>query len=157
MNSENLFHSVGASCICGPKPRTLRISAFKGSARNDESGGRASGPKVSKNSVKLKENEDTITESPNTNDIPIAYASEANDSIASSPAIHRLFKKWLTIIQTQSSSQEVNGIFGEEPPAREISKTEYGTQNKERSEILKAVWCHFLGLDATIKIPLLIL
>lgn len=157
MNSENLFHSVGASCIYGPKPKSLRISAFKGSAQNDESGGRASGPKVSKNSVKLKDDEDTVAESSKTNDIPIAYTSESNDSIASSPAIHRLFKKWLTIITTQSSSQAVNGIYGEEPPTREISQAEYGTENKERSEILKAIWCHFLGLDVTIKIPLLIL
>ncbi|KAH7510616.1 hypothetical protein FEM48_ZijujUnG0107900 [Ziziphus jujuba var. spinosa] len=152
---RNSHLSVGTSCMCGLKPRTLRILAFKGSAQG-ESGGRACGPKVSKKSVKLKENEDTVTESPKTNEVPIAYASEANESIASSPAIHGLFKKWLAILRTQSSSQMVDGILGEEPPPREISEMEHVTQDKGRSEILKAVWRHCLSLDATIKIPLMI-
>lgn len=156
-SSYTFFHSVGASCIRGTKRKSLRISAFKGSAQNGESAGRVNGSKVPKNSVKLKESEDTITESPNVNDIPLSYASEANQSIASSPAIHKLFKKWLTMLRTQSPSQVEDGILGEELPPTEISETHHGTEKKERSEILKAVWCHFLGLDATIKIPLLIL
>jgi hypothetical protein len=135
----------------------LRISAFKGSAQNDESAGRVSGSKVPKNSVKLKESEDPITESPKANDIPLSYTSEADQRIASSPAIHKLFKKWLTMLRTQSPSQVEDGILGEELPPTEISETHNETENKKRGEILKAVWCHFLGLDATIRIPLLIL
>ncbi len=135
----------------------MRISAFKGSAQNDESAGRVSGSKVPKNSVKLKESEDPITESPKANDIPLSYTSEADQRIASSPAIHKLFKKWLTMLRTQSPSQVEDGILGEELPPTEISETHNETENKKRGEILKAVWCHFLGLDATIKIPLLIL
>lgn len=135
----------------------MRISAFKGSAQNDESAGRVSGSKVPKNSVKLKESEDPITESPKANDIPLSYTSEADQRIASSSAIHKLFKKWLTMLRTQSPSQVEDGILGEELPPTEISETHNETENKKRGEILKAVWCHFLGLDATIKIPLLIL
>ncbi|KAM3703931.1 hypothetical protein ACJW30_04G137000 [Castanea mollissima] len=152
----NIRLSVGASRIRGTKLKSLRISSFKGSAQNGESAGRVNGSKVPKNSVKLKESEDTITESPKANDIPLSYASEANQSIASSPAIHKLFKKWLTMLRTQSPSQVEDGILGEELPPTEISETHHGTEKKERGEILKAVWCHFLGLDATIKIPLLI-
>ena len=156
-NSENSFHSVGASCVSRPKPKALRISAFKGNAQNDEPGRRASGSKSEKNSVKLKESEDTIIESSKANEVSVSYTSEANESV-SSPAIHRLFKKWLTNLRTQSSNQVVDGIIGEEePPSRDTAETEVGTEKKETTALLKAVWGHFLNLDATIKIPLLIL
>lgn len=156
-NSENLFHSVGASPICGPKLKPLRVSAFKGSAQNDKSGGRKSGSKLPKNSVKIKENEDTTVGPPQANDIPLSYASEANESITSSPAIHNLFKKWLRMLRTQSSGEVVDGILAEDPPPKEISETEHKTQNEDRDGILRIIWCNFLSLNATIKIPLLIL
>ncbi|KAG2678836.1 hypothetical protein I3760_11G022500 [Carya illinoinensis] len=153
---RNVRLSVGAPCNPG-KLKPLRISAFKGSAQNEESAGRANGSKVPKNSVKLKESGDTA-DSPKANDIPLSYTSEAKEGIASSPAIHNLFIKFLTLLRTQSPRQVVNGVLGEEPPLREISETEtqHGTENKERGEILRATWCFFLGLDATVKIPLLI-
>ncbi|KAF5476767.1 hypothetical protein F2P56_003471 [Juglans regia] len=150
---RNARLSVGAPCNPG-KLKPLRISAFKGSAQNDESARRANGSKVPKNSVKLKESADTA-DSPKANDIPLSYTSEAKESIAS-PAIHNLFMKFLTMLRTQSPRQVVNGVLGEEPPLREISETQHGTENKERGEILRATWCYFLGLDATVKIPLLI-
>ncbi|XP_059443735.1 uncharacterized protein LOC132175724 isoform X2 [Corylus avellana] len=153
---RNVSLSVGASPRHRGKPKPLRISAFKGNAQNDESAGRASGSKVPKNSVKLKESEDTILESPKANDIPLSYTSEANESIVSSPAIHNLFKKWLTMLRTQSPSQVGDGVLGGEPPLREMSESQHDTQKKERGEILKAAWCYFLGLDAAVKIPLLI-
>lgn len=155
-NSENSFHSVGASCVSRPKLKALRISAFKGNARNGEPGGRASGSKIAKNSVKLKESEDAVNESSKANEVSLSYTSEANESV-SSPAIHKLFKKWLTNLRTQSSDQVVDDIIGEEPSPRDISETEVGTEKKETTALLKAVWCHFFSLDATIKIPLLIL
>ncbi|PON72227.1 embryo defective [Parasponia andersonii] len=138
-----------------PKPKALRISAFKGNARNDEPGGRASGSKSAKNSVKLKESGDPITESSKANDVSLSYTPEANESV-SSPAIHRLFKKWLTNLRTQSSDQVVDGIIGEEPSPTDTSESELRTQKKETNALLKAVWCHCLSLDATVKIPLLI-
>lgn len=153
---HNICLSVGTFPMRGPKLKPLRVSAFKGSAQNDKSGGRKSGSKLPKNSVKLKENEDTTAGSAQANDIPLSYASEANENIGSSPAIHNLFKKWLRMLRTQSSSEVVDGILGEEPPPREISETEHATPNKERDGILRMVWCNFLGLNATIKIPMLI-
>ncbi|XP_024170954.1 uncharacterized protein LOC112177023 isoform X2 [Rosa chinensis] len=145
-----------ASPMRGPKLKPLRVSAFKGNAQNDKSGGRKGGSKLPKNSVKLKENEDPKAGSPQANDIPISYASEANESIASSLAIHNLFKKWLRMLRTHSSGEVVDGILGEEPPQKVISETEHETQNEERDGILRMVWCSFLSLNATIKIPLLI-
>ncbi|GMN35387.1 hypothetical protein TIFTF001_042215 [Ficus carica] len=140
-----------------PKLKALQISSFKGSAQNGEPGGRASGSKTAKKSIKLKESEGAITESRDPDEILVSYTSEANESVTSSPAIHRLFKKWLTNLRTKSSGEVVDGILEEEPSPREVSETELGTENSERSEILKVVWYHFVSLDATIKIPLLIL
>uniref|UniRef100_A0A5B7AJM3 Embryo defective 2759 n=1 Tax=Davidia involucrata TaxID=16924 RepID=A0A5B7AJM3_DAVIN len=151
--------SVGAPFVCGPKGKSLRISAFKGSAQNDELGGRSSGSKSTRNSVKLSyiphESEETLTESPKVQDVPLSYASEADERIAGSLAIKNLFKNWLMLLRTQSPKQVVDETL-EGPAPREIPEIQNGTQKKERVEILRAVWCYFLGLDATIKIPLLI-
>ena len=142
--------------------KPVKISAFKGSAQNNESGGRANGSKISKNSVKLsyipKESEETLTESSKSHNDPLQYTSKTNETIAGSPAIHRLFKKWLTMLQTQSPSQVVCQELGEELQAREeVPETHIEIQKKGRGDVLKAFWCHFWDLDATIKIPLLML
>lgn len=112
--------------------------------------------KVPKTSLRVGENGEVTSESPKAQNVPLSYASESNERLASSPAIHKLFKKWLTILRTQPSSQEVEEILGE-PPLEVLPETLDETQNKERSKILKTVWTHFLALDATVKIPLLIL
>ncbi|KAJ1418308.1 hypothetical protein SESBI_16057 [Sesbania bispinosa] len=145
---QNICLSVGPPCFCVSKLKPLRISGFKGSTRNDDSGTRANRWKVPKTSVRLEESGEA-------HDVPLSYASEANDSLATSSAIHRLFKKWLTMLRTQPSSQEMEEIFGEPTPGF-LPETLQGTHSKERGEVLKVAWSHFLALDATIKIPLLI-
>ncbi|KAJ0047736.1 hypothetical protein Pint_15491 [Pistacia integerrima] len=156
----NFSLSIGAPRVCGVKVKPVKISAFKGSAQNDESGGRTSGSKISKNSVKLsyipKESEETVAESSKAHNGPLPYASETKETIAGSPTIQRLFKKWLTMLQTQSPCQEADEVLGERPPPKELSETNIETWNMGRSETLKAVWGHFWDLDATVKIPLLI-
>lgn len=139
------------------RSKSFRVSAFKGSAKNGDAGERTSSSKVHKNSVKLKGSENTITESPNGNEIPLSYASEADERIAPSPTIHRLFNKWLTILCTQSSIQVGDATLGDVSPANVTSGKENGIQNSEKTGILRAVWFNFLHLDATIKIPFLIL
>ncbi|KAL5723876.1 hypothetical protein ACHQM5_007217 [Ranunculus cassubicifolius] len=144
------------------KVKRLKVSAFKGVAQNDESGGRSNGSKVSKNSVKLSfvsHDEETIAESPDTQKPPVAYTSDREDKVGGSPAIQKLFKKWLIMLRTQSSANHTsNGIFGENGPVQtEISQSPNGSQNQENSQqLLKSAWCFFWGLDPTIKIPLLI-
>ncbi|KAK0587995.1 hypothetical protein LWI29_032428 [Acer saccharum] len=86
----------GSPNVFGVRVKPVKISAFKGSAQNNESGGRASGSKISKNSIKL------------------SYIPKER-----SPAIHQLFKKWLTMLRTQSPSQVVREDLGEKLPARE--------------------------------------
>ncbi|KAG5032019.1 hypothetical protein JHK82_015614 [Glycine max] len=144
-----IVSSVGPPFFCVAKLKPLRISGFKGSTQNDDSGIRANQLKAPKTSVRLGESGEA-------NNVPLSYASETNDSIETSSAIHRLFNKWLTMLRTQPSSQEVEKIF--EEPASEgiLPKTQQETQIKERRAILKVAWSHFLALDATIKIPLLV-
>ncbi|KAK0587663.1 hypothetical protein LWI29_026542 [Acer saccharum] len=93
---RNFCLSVGSPNVFGVRVKPVKISAFKGSAQNNESGGRASGSKISKNSIKL------------------SYIPKER-----SPAIHQLFKKWLTMLRTQSPSQVVREDLGEKLPARE--------------------------------------
>ncbi|WCJ19493.1 embryo defective 2759 [Euphorbia peplus] len=154
---RNIRLSLGA-CTHGPKMKLFKISSFKGSAQNDESGHRANGSKGSKNSVKVsyipKESGETIIGSPKVHSVPVSYTTER---IAGSAAINKLFKKWLSILSSPSSGQVGDEIIGDEPSSsEELPPTQSTIQPKKRGEILKAVWCHFLSLDATIKIPLLI-
>lgn len=110
---------------------------------------------VPKTSIRLEESGEAKSESPKAQNVPFSYASEANESLATSPTIYKLFQKWLTLLRTQPS-QEVEEILGE-PPLGVLPENLDGSQSKERVEILKVAWTHFLALDATIKIPLLIL
>ncbi|CAL5372677.1 unnamed protein product [Camellia sinensis] len=151
--------SVAAPLVRGPKAKSLRVSAFKGNSQNDESGGRASGSKSAKNSVKISYvqhgSEETLTESPKMQDVPLSCASEADETIAGSSTIQNLFKNWLMLLRTQPPNEVMDESL-EGPDSGKISVMQNGTQEKERGEILKAVWCFFWGLDATVKIPLLI-
>ncbi|KAF6169402.1 hypothetical protein GIB67_002889, partial [Kingdonia uniflora] len=147
--------------FCGVRTKYTKILAFKGGAQNDESGSRSSRSKYLKNSVKISyvpphEDEETLTESPDLQEPPVSYSSEgAEETTAGSAAIQKLFKKWLLMLQTQSSNQATDGIFGEEPVHNEIIESHIGIQKQEGNKRLKLVWCYFLGLHATIKIPLL--
>lgn len=151
-----LIFSVGTPRLCGPRPNLLRVSAFKSSARIDEgTGGVANGSKIPNYSAKLKDS-DCCTETPKANNVPLCYASGANEDIAPSPAIQNLFKKWLELLRRQPVSQDVDGIL-EDLPTAEMSDTQQESNKKESSEIFRRVWFHFMGLNAAVKLPLLIL
>ncbi|XP_028784036.1 uncharacterized protein LOC114740082 isoform X1 [Neltuma alba] len=152
--------SVGPSYIFGAKIQSFRISAFKDSSQHYQKGGRPNGLKVPKAYVRLEEGGETKSESPKAQNVPLSYGSEANDDLANeniptSTAIHKLFKKWLTILRTQPASEEVKEILGE-PSQGALPETLDGSQSIERGKILKVAWTHFLALDETVKIPLLI-
>ncbi|KAG8388566.1 hypothetical protein BUALT_Bualt02G0138700 [Buddleja alternifolia] len=59
------------------------------------------------------------------------------------------------LLRTPSQSQPVEEVL-EESSSTEASEMPNAVQKQEKDQVLKAVWCHLLGLDATIKIPLLI-
>lgn len=146
--------------------RVLKISTFKGSAQNNESGSRASGSKVSKNSTEFsyvrKEAGESIVDSSKAHGVLISYSSERSKRLAGSPAIHELFKKWLNMLRTQSPNQVVHERLQGAPPSAELPLTVTEDQaqatygNEKKDEILKAVGYHFLGPGTEIKIPLLI-
>ncbi|XP_057420484.1 uncharacterized protein LOC130714593 [Lotus japonicus] len=146
--------SVGPSHTYGSKFKPLRIAAFKGSAQNDNSVNRANGLKVPKSSVRLEENGEIKSESPKA-DVQLSCASEANESLAASSGINKLFKKWLTMLRTPPSNQGVEDILGE-PPPEVLPETPQGMQRTEKDQILKVAWSKILALDATLKIPFLI-
>ncbi|CAJ1943822.1 unnamed protein product [Sphenostylis stenocarpa] len=149
--------SVGPSHICRSKLKPLKISGFKGGAKNDDSVTSANGLKVPnhKNSVRLDESVEFKSESPKANHVPLSCASEANENLAVSPGIHKLLKKWLTMLRTPPPNQGEEEILGE-PPPEVLPESLQGTQKTVKAQSLKAVWSHFLALDATIKIPFLI-
>ncbi|XP_022738086.1 uncharacterized protein LOC111290853 isoform X2 [Durio zibethinus] len=157
---SSVCSSIGTSHTCGLKAKNIRISAFKGSAQNDESGGRANDTSVPKKSFKVsyvrKDGEETMIESPKPHNGPLAYAPETSENVVGSPAIQKLFKKWIMILRSQSPNQLMDEPLGEGPSPRDTSETQIGTQSNQKSEILKMVWSHFWDMDATIKIALLI-
>ncbi|KAI3454463.1 hypothetical protein Pfo_011126 [Paulownia fortunei] len=153
-----LCSSVGTSLVLGPKSKLFKISAFKGSSRHDNSGGRANGSKSLKNPVKVSylqhESEESSVESSKVQSVVPAPYTAADETTTRSLAIQNLFKNWLMLLRTPSQTQPVEGAL-EEPSSMETSETPSTMQKQERGEILKAVGCYFLGLDATIKIPLI--
>ncbi|KAJ8753548.1 hypothetical protein K2173_022789 [Erythroxylum novogranatense] len=152
---HNLHLSIGAYAK-GSRVNLLKVWAFKGGAQNEDVGKRRNGSKVSK-TVELSyvptNDGETIMESPKVHNVPVPYTSE--EELTGSPAIHKLFRKWLNLLRTQSPCQEEDGFLKGQPASEELQKPENHVQDKERHGILKEAWCNFLGLDATIKIPLL--
>lgn len=149
---------VGVPVIQESKGKSLRILSFKG--KTDESGGRGSGSKSAKNSVEYsyvpQDREEILTESSKVQNGQISSMPEAVERLSGSLVIQNLFKSWLTLLHTPSPDLVVDGTLEGPSSSKETSETINVTQNKERGEILKAVWCHFLGMDATIKMALII-
>jgi len=151
-----IVSSVGPHHSCGSKFRPLTITGFKGSNQNNDSVTKDNELKVRKTSVRVEEKGGVKSKSPKTHNVPRSTASDANESLAATSGIHKLLNKWLTILCSPSSNQRVEEILGE-PPPEVLSKTSQGMQQDEKNKTLKVVWSTFWDLDATIKIPLLIL
>lgn len=161
--SISLRHST-CLCIgahtCGLNTKSIRISAFKGSVENGESGARAIDENVPKSSIKVsyvpKDGEATTIESSKAHNGPVTYSSETGENIVGSAAIQELFKKWIMILRSQSPSRVMDDALGEEAPPRDTSEAKIDTQRNRKGKILKTVWSYFWDMNATIKIPLLI-
>ncbi|WOG95332.1 hypothetical protein DCAR_0414647 [Daucus carota subsp. sativus] len=134
--------------------KELKITCFKGTGQSEDSSG-SFGSKYQKNSVKLsyvqQGSEETLTEL--SQDVPVPSSSAKTTE--GSQAIQSLFRNWLTLLRTPSPNQVVDEAI-EKPASEEKKESEDKMQNNGRSEILKAVWYSFWGLDAMIKMPLLI-
>ncbi|MBA0821293.1 hypothetical protein Goarm_018160, partial [Gossypium armourianum] len=154
------IEDIGAPHTCGSKVKNVGISTFKGSGQNNESRGRTNNAFLSKNTIKVsnvpKDREETMIESSSVHNVPLAYASETSENHLGSPAIQKLFKKWIMILLSQSPHQVMDEVMGVGPPPRDTSETQIGTQSNGKSEILKMVWSHFWDMDVTIKLPILL-
>ncbi|XP_019175454.1 PREDICTED: uncharacterized protein LOC109170758 isoform X1 [Ipomoea nil] len=149
--------SGGAPLFLKPKAKVLKILAFKSSSQNNSGG--SSGSKTKKESIKLsivsQGSEETSVESPRAQNLPISYTSETVDTTSGTLAIQKIFKHWLAILRTPSPDEAI-GETVEGPSSTEAVEPQNLVQQKERGNILQAVWSYFIGLDATIKINLLI-
>ncbi|CAI0398530.1 unnamed protein product [Linum tenue] len=154
-----LHSSVGIG-IHGLKTKLLRVSSFQGSAKNDDAGGRSSWSKGSKNSVKISyvsdDSGESLRELPKAQSVPVSYTPEPNEGVGGSPAINNLFKKWLSLLRSHSSSQVADGILEGPGPREEVAQTQSITQETQRRSFLSRGFHHFWQLDATIKIPILL-
>ncbi|KAG9138032.1 hypothetical protein Leryth_001296 [Lithospermum erythrorhizon] len=136
--------------------KQLKILAFRGSGGHSGESGRDSGSKSPKGSIKLsfspKEGEETLVESRKANNVPISYTSTDQPSTYLL-SIQNLFKSWLTF--TVPANQEAEEPT-EEVSSTDISEVKTTPERKDRLELARAVLRYFVGLDATIVIPLLI-
>ena len=142
------------------KGKSLRISSFKGNVQDEKAGDASSKPISPKSSVKVsflpQEREENLTEPRTSQDATVSCASESNKRISQSQAIHRLFTKWLSLLRTGAAASNEDGIL-ESPPQTDHLPEQKATNSDEKGKILKAVMSYFLGLDAAISVPLLIL
>lgn len=152
------FHSIQSQSIFSSKGKPCKISSFKGNnAQYDESGNRTNNSNVSKNSVQLsyaaQETEETITESPDSN----VSEEKEEEAITGSPVME-LFRKWLIVLRTPTSTKPTEDFFEESISQTEISEHQHGNrQVGAMGQLMKAALGYFLGMDAAIKFPLIIL
>nr|CAD1828555.1 unnamed protein product [Ananas comosus var. bracteatus] len=100
--------------IVSLKRKVFKVSSFKSNAQNDEHETKKSGSKFSKSQVQLSsspdEREDLISKSHDSQKHPLSYPTQGEgDTKMGSIAIQKLFKKWLIMLRTQTSSITING------------------------------------------------
>lgn len=141
----------------------FKVSSFKSNAQNDEHETKKSGLKFSKSQVQLSsspdEREDLISKSHDSQKHPLSYPTQGEgDTKMGSIAIQKLFKKWLIMLRTQTSSITINGNVDEKPvQSTTTSETQHVKMSTQAGRMLKAALVYFAGLDAAITIPLLVL
>ncbi|KAL6011467.1 hypothetical protein ACLOJK_001915 [Asimina triloba] len=158
-NAEN---NGGQHCLA-PKGRHFKILSFKGNdAHNEESEGTASASKFSKNSVKLSyvpQKEETDMESQDRPNGRFSYTSaQTEETVGGSATIQEMFKKWLIILRTQTASRTVEEVLKESPSKTEVTDPQPRTHGRGGAgDLLKALLHFYLGLNAAINVPPLIM
>lgn len=118
---------------------------FKGGSQYEYYGGRGNNSKSLKNSFKVSyvqhTSKESSLESPKVQNIVPAPHTAADETTTILLAIQNLFKNWLMLLRPPSQTQ-----------AEMLNNLE-----KKSDGIPKAVWGYFWGLDATIKLPILLL
>ncbi|XP_051118228.1 uncharacterized protein LOC127242648 [Andrographis paniculata] len=152
--------SVGAAVIHRPKQKIFKIYAFKGGNRYDDSSSRTNGSKSIKNSAKVSflqdESEESSLKSSKVHDVVPDPCTSAAETASRSVAIQKLFKNWLMLLRTQPQTEPVERAAAE-PSSTESSETPNTVAKQETIQLVKAAAAYLMNLDATIKIPVLIL
>lgn len=87
----------------------------------------------------------------------VSYASEeGEDATTGSIAIQKLFRKWLLILRTQSSSPTAE-VLSEKMADETSSEGQKVKLSRDTGQLLKSAVVHFLKLDAAVSLPLVIL
>lgn len=148
-----------ARYIHDAKGKPLQISSFKSNVHNDEARNGSSKSVSPKNSVKISfvqhDTEETLTQSAAAEDAEVSNAPESNKAKSGSLDVRGLFRSWLNVLCTDVPHHAVDNIL-EGPPQMDNVQEPKKSSTTEKSGILKVVFCYFLGLDATIAVPLLI-
>ncbi|PKU67840.1 uncharacterized protein LOC110100716 [Dendrobium catenatum] len=142
------------------KRRTLMVLSFKGNSQNDGSDSRHRSSRLAKAPFQLsptqKEIEETTTESFDAQNHLSFESQEREDSNGGSLAIQKLFRKWLIMLTTQTSSPKVCEAFEEKPFKSEVPEYKQVTVSSKALKLLQVSFMYFLRLDASISLPLVI-
>ncbi|GAB2225787.1 hypothetical protein Droror1_Dr00021553 [Drosera rotundifolia] len=141
----------------GARVRSCQVTSFKGNEEN-KSEDESSIAKFTKNRLQIyfsRHGDMTLADFPKLLGGAVSYAVVAANKTASrSQAVHRLFWKWIK--QHTERPNESGEAIVEGPSQTELVQAQTGTHVEERSNVLMLALRYFHGLDATIKVPLLI-
>lgn len=149
----------GRPCILSNQ-KPFKVSSFKSNGQADEANETDRASKFFRKSVHpscvSEEREETLTASP---DVTSSMLSSENrdDTVTSSQAIKKLFKKWSIMLHSQTLSVGMDEVYTEKPTDTGVLKNHECPPEEKAKSIFMASFLWFMGLDATIKIPLLIL
>lgn len=140
------------------KRRTLMVLSFKGNSQNDGSDSRQRSSRFAKAPLQLshtqKEIEETTTESFDAQNNLSFASQERENSSGRSIAIQKLFRKWLIMLTTQTSSPQVREAFEENSIKSEVPDCNQVTVSAKAVKLLQACFMYFLRLDASISLPI---
>ncbi|KAG0496609.1 hypothetical protein HPP92_001300 [Vanilla planifolia] len=139
------------------KRRPFMVLSFKGISQNDESECRDGSSRFSKNPVQLshmKEDQQEIIAKPFDAQNHLSYSFQ--DSKERSLAIKELFKKWLIVLRTQKQSQKIDKLSGKGPIQTAVPESMQVKVKTGTLKFLQSACTLFLGLDASISLPLAI-
>lgn len=137
------------------------MSSFKGNDHGDPANGMERDSKCSKQ-VQLplapqdREEVEAASTDSSSDSLPCASVS-GESNVAGSQAIERLFKSLLSMLWAQRSADGIDDFHGRRPAADEIAENQEKMLEKKADNMAKAALLWLMGLDATLKIPLLIL
>ncbi|CAA7402255.1 unnamed protein product [Spirodela intermedia] len=142
------------------KEKHFKVSSFKGNDHGDASDDMERDSKCSKQ-VQLplapqeREEVETASADSSSSSIPCASVSGENN-VAGSRTIERLFKSLLGMLRAQKLGAGMDEFHGKRPAADEIEENQEKMLETKADNMAKAALLWFMGLDLTLKIPLLI-